>query len=106
MPKSGFSICYEIITRESAEHGEAESTGFICEDVSFQDVMSDLYWHRGAYVEASEYPVHAPRWFTFYNVREDFSTGETENWSLHIPESVTPASRRRIAKLIGCYGVK
>jgi hypothetical protein len=100
-----FSITYEKITPESAEEGEAAERGFLYEGISFREAMDALRWSWGAYVEADSYPVKNPRWFTFYKTDEDFRTGEVTNLSLHLPESLTSATRARIARLIGCYGV-
>jgi hypothetical protein len=103
---SKFSISYETITIESAEDGDHADSGFILEDVTFREAMSELTWHRGAHVEANCWPVTKPRWFKFYNVKEDHQTGEVTHYTLHIPKEVTKSSRLRIAKLIGCDGVK
>ncbi len=103
---SKFSISYETITIESAKDGDHADSGFILEDVTLREAISELTWHRGAYVEADCWPVTKPRWFTFYNVKEDYQTGEITHYTLHIPNEVTESSRLRIAKLIGCYGVK
>jgi hypothetical protein len=100
-----FSVTYETITDESAEQGEAESSGFEAENVSLRDALSIIGGCEGG-VEASECPVLNPRWFTFYKQNEDYGTGEVTNMSLHIPETVTRSSRLRIARLIGCYGLR
>ena len=79
MTKITFSVTYEIVTPESAEDGDFA-------------------------VEADECPVHAPRWITVTNGLE-YESGAFESRSLHIPESVTVASRMRLARYLGCYGV-
>jgi hypothetical protein len=101
-----FSITYEIVTPESALNGEAEEQGFIVKDVSFRDAMDELRQHRRNYVEADCLPVHRPRWFTFYDVAEDYVTGARTSYSLHLPDHITESSRMRIARYVGCYGVK
>lgn len=107
MMTKGFSITYETITPESAEDGEAADMGFVYEDLGFREAFQRIDYAGGySNCEASEYPVRSPRWLTFYSIEEDFSTGEVTNWSLHIPDHVTPASRVRIARLFRCYGVK
>ena len=101
-----FQITYEIVTPESAEHGEAEERGMFMENVTFREAMSELRWHRGCYVEADCCPVQNPRWFTFFDADENYVTGERTIYSLHIPEHITESSRMRIARLLGCYGVR
>jgi len=102
MPK--FNVTFETITEESAEFGEPESTGFEAENVSLRDALSIIGGCEGG-VESDQYPVRAPRWFTFYKQNEDYSTGEVTNMSLHLPENLTRSTRLRIARLVRCYGV-
>ena len=106
-----FNVTYEIITPESAEHGDIEDCGFVAENISLRSAISLAFETESSHcdgiaaVEANEHPVIEPRWFTIYN-GANYITGGTENRSLHIPDYVSGASRRRIARLIGCYGVK
>ena len=100
-----FDITFETISPESAENVDFEETGFLHEGLSFREAMDVLRWASGCHVEADCYPVRNPRWFTFYNAEENFATGSITNYALHIPEHITEASRRRIAKLVRCYGV-
>jgi hypothetical protein len=93
-----FNVTYEIVTHESAEHGDAESRGFVAESVSLREAIREIghYAH-----EADCYPVSSPRWFTNYEYDEDFVTGARESRSLHLPNHLTEASRMRIARLLG-----
>lgn len=100
---NAFSITYETITHESAEYGDAEDSGFVDEGLTLREAMDALRWYRGSHVEADSYPLARPRWFTFYEVETDYATGETKNVSLHLPETLTDSTRRRIARLVGCY---
>lgn len=103
---TGFSITYSVVTPESAEDGDYADHGFLAENVSFRDAMDELRWYRGGYVEADSFPVHRPRWFTFVSADEDYATGARTSYSLHVPDHITEASRMRIARLLGCYGVR
>ena len=105
----GFSVTYETVTPESAEDGEAEDYGFLVESVSFRDAMGALRWYRGSHVEADSYVgsrPHNPRRFSFIGAEENYNTGEITSYSLHLPDYITPASRMRIARLVGCYGAR
>lgn len=107
---TGFNVTYEIVTPESAEDGEAAELGFIAEGVTLREALEFVSETRTSHVggvhaiEANEYPVRAPRWITVSNGME-FMTGAYESRALHFPDSVTGASRRRVARLMGCYGV-
>lgn len=106
-----FAITYHTITPESAEDGDVAESGWVINGHGSRVTLGDCYWALrnggaiGSHVEANESPVRNPRWLTFYQVSEDFATGATINWTLHLPDSVTPSSRRRIARMFGCYGV-
>lgn len=94
-----FNVSYEIITPESAEIGEAAETGFIAQALNLREAIDALFSTRtSAYsgleaVECDEWPIIAPRWIT--------AVYGLETRSLHMPQSATPASRRRIARLCG-----
>lgn len=92
-----FSITYEIITEESAEHGEPEETGFELEDISLREAHEFLRW-TGGYCETNCSDARQATWISFY-CEPDYMTGETKNYALHIPKSATAASRARIARL-------
>lgn len=105
-----FSITYEIVTDESAEHGEYEEAGFYLEDLSFSEAWSYLrnLGAMGCHCEADSYPISVkcpPSWLSFQDVETDYTTGEVTSYALHIPDNVTPSSRIRIAKAFGCYGL-
>lgn len=98
-----FDVTFERITEKSAENGDFEETGFELENVTLREALDFLRW-QGGLVEADCYPVREPRWFTWYS-EADLQTGEVTNYSLHLPKHLSTASRKRIARLVGCYGV-
>lgn len=69
---------FEIVAPESAEHGEAESRGFIDEDgyeVTFRELVGLLQ-----FAEKNE---GATVWYTHYGFRENYEDGTVENRSYH-----------------------
>ena len=106
--KSKFAVTFEIVTEESAEHGDAEERGYIDQELGLRDAVAATQMTRTCHVGGIEsiepdsgiYPGARVRWITIANQME-FLTGEYESRSLHIPESVTAASSRRIARLLG-----
>jgi len=104
-----FNVTYEIVTQESAEQGDAEERGFISQDSTLRDAIADLHATRTSAcggveaIESSASDIANVRWFTVYNGME-YESGATESRSLHVPDSVTTASRKRIARLIGVRG--
>jgi len=102
-----FSVTYEIVTPESAEHGDAAERGYIAQDIPLREAIDELgYGTQG--IESNEYPVTDPRWITAYctndGTRRFYEQGETESRSLHFPDSMTAASKLRVCRLLDVYG--
>ena len=99
-----FDVAYEIVTDESAEHGEAETHGLIG-TFSLRVAISELFATRTCHVggivaiETSDSDIGQARWISVYNARE-FLTGAQESRSLHFPETLTASSRRRLVRLL------
>ena len=107
-------VTYQIVTPESAEHGDYEEAGFILpasgfhlrvpldEVDEFED--SELQWDlqdaeqwlgRNAMYDCGN-------WFESCDPEEDYTTGESTTYSLHPDRSITPSSYNRLAKIF-CY---
>lgn len=95
-----FNVTYQIVTPE------AEDSGFVVEGVGFREALEATGGY-GSDCEADS-SSGRPRWLTFYRVNDGtrayYETGAEESRSLHIPDTVTDASARRIAHLCGAYG--
>lgn len=94
-----FNITYEVTTDESAEHGDAEETGFRGQDITLRDAWNILRWE--GYAEANDSCTATASWLTFYGDR-DMHDGSFTNLSLHFPDTLTRSTRARIARLFGC----
>ena len=105
MPK--FLITYEIVTPQSAEHGDAAERGYVSAGFKFpiesvvmardRDVLSfDL---RSA-VSQLGCVENAGRWFVEVDGRVNFQNGAETRYSLHPPENITPASYARLCRLL------
>lgn len=100
-----FAVTYEIVTPESAEHGEADARGYIDRDMTLRDAIGAINATRTKHVggvESIECDSSGgrPRWVTVTNSAE-YLTGAQESRSLHIPPSVSNSSARRIARFLG-----
>lgn len=100
-----FHITYETVTPESAEQGDAADRGYIMDGGFHVDVETDAdrdaaaYDLRGALSHLSGLE-DCGRWFSEVDDRIDYQTGETERRSLHPPSTITPASYRRLKRLL------
>lgn len=96
-----FSVTYQIVTIESAEHGETADAGFISCDVSLREAVADVFETRTSLCDGVEcVDAGGFNCITVYNGME-FETGARESRTLHFPENTTEASKRRISRLMG-----
>lgn len=98
-------VTYEIVTPESAEHGDAEERGYISQNETLRDAIDSLFGTRTSAcngvtaIEPNASDHSAARWITVYNGME-FETGAHESRSLHFPDSLTDVSRARLVRYI------
>lgn len=106
----GFHVTYEIVTPESAEHGDAAERGFIgvaglqfsidglcgqpAAELKAECGMSlrEAFDHVGAVEDCGQ-------WFAEVDGRQDYKTGAETRLSFHPPEHVTAASYGRLQRL-------
>src|ERR1035437_9001811 len=102
-----FHVTYEIVTPESAEHGDAAERGFAMpygwqfelSAMTDADVKACALTLRQAagmvgYVEDSG------RWFSETDGRQDYKKGAETRFDLHPPHNVTGASYARLRRLL------
>lgn len=100
-----FDVTYEIVTPESAEHGDAAERGYIGFNFSLHDAIYEVLQTRTSLVECihaigfSDSNVENARWITVDNGSE-FETGARESRSIHFPENLTVSTKRRIMRLV------
>lgn len=85
-----FNVTYEIVTPKSAEQGDVAARGFIVEDVSLREALREC-----------DPTQDSGSWFDEVDGRTNYRTGAVETRSLHPPRSITKASYRRLARLLG-----
>jgi hypothetical protein len=104
--RNDFSVSYCIVTQESAAEGDFAESGWIAKNCGLREAISGVSDTRTAEVggvecvEADERPLCEARSVTITNGME-YRTGAQESRTLHMPESLTPSTRRRIARLLG-----
>ena len=101
-----FNVTYDIVTPESAENGDTDESGFIGKGMTLRDAIKAVHATRTSAVDGVEsiecdsWPATSPRWVTVTNGTE-YETGACESHSLHMPRTLTDATRQRIARLVG-----
>ena len=123
--RARFRLTYQVVTEESAFHGDFERCGFVPENFrvpakgnnlpgaiplfSLREAIRFLLDRESqSRVEADSCPVslsNPPRWFSCGGT-VDWQSGESLTISLHLPSCISPYSAIRIARLLRCYGLK
>jgi hypothetical protein len=89
-----FAVTFQTVTPESAEHGDIEEYGYVCQHARLRDAFAAC----GHYLFED-----AGRWFSNpeygHGTRDYFAHGREETRSLHPPENITPSSYQRLRKL-------
>jgi hypothetical protein len=102
-----FRVTYEIVTPESAEHGDAEERGFIEPGewrTPIEEAMrqpDDFTMTLREAMRLCDPQEDSGRWWSECDGRQDYQTGAYEIRSLHPPEGITAASYARVTRLLG-----
>ena len=95
----GFRVTYEIVTHESAEHGDAAERGFMSPGEWRTDDAPGPMSLRDAIRMSWGASEDCGRWFSS-SPEQDFRTGAYETRALHPPANITDASYARLKRLL------
>jgi hypothetical protein len=101
MSRARFNVTYDIVTPESAEHSDTDECGFIEEGATLRDAISAVLRGRTRKRDSGDGASYDGDNTVIVGNGMEFETGAYETRYLHIPELVTGASARRIARLAG-----
>jgi hypothetical protein len=96
-----FTVTYEIVTPDSAEHGEAEEMGFIAPG-QWRDSEPQLMSLRDAMRLCGAVHDCGGAWAEHGGDRCDYRTGAVETRFIHPPRNITNASYDRVTRILGC----
>jgi hypothetical protein len=101
-----FRVTYEIITPESAGHGDAEERGFLLPGgwpVSVDEALTGENVNMSLKEALSLcYPQQdCGSWFAEVDGHEDYRTGARKTCALHPPANITASSYARLTRLLG-----
>ena len=100
-----FNVTYDIVTPESAELGDSEERGFIAEAVPLRSALRYVNETRTCHVGGREtvepdcWPHNGDFRSIYVTNSTEYLTGASETRALHIPDGVTPSTRKRILRL-------
>lgn len=105
-----FSLTFETVTDESAERGDFEEHGLVNPNpVTLREALSLLSDTTDGHslgiesIECDQWPLRDIRWVSVHHSPDRY-TGVQETRSIHLPCTIKPSSKRRIARLIGAHG--
>jgi hypothetical protein len=108
--RAKFAVTFETYTTDSVSEGDADARGYLIEAGTLRECVEELNALDALdVIEPDCWPIshtHPPRSFRatqgsdryLYAESED---DEGESRTLHLPDSITPASRLRVARLLG-----
>lgn len=103
-----FRVTYEIVTPESAEHGDAEEIGFVMPGEWRDEIETAMRQPDNAYditlrealtICSPDYSCGS--WWSESDGRQNYQTCAYEARSLHPPRGITPSSYARVTRLLG-----
>ena len=100
-----FHVTYEVVTPESAEHGDYAEIGYAmphgwrfpleqCDDMAALGLSLREATRMVGHVE------DCGRWFAETSGDTDYRTGAETRLNLHPPKNITPSSYRRLKRLL------
>ena len=90
-----FTVTYDIVTPQIAE------TGFELAACTLREAWDIVRWGCEGGIYAGNYPMTAPRCVTFVGVERTYRAGAVKAYTVNFPTNITPASARRVARLLG-----
>ncbi len=124
--KPRFRLTFEVITEESAQHGDAARRGFLPRSgdiparsytpanphrFTLREAVEVMQRHNSGHAPLEADSSHVsetrpPRWLTVRGESESFpGMPDALGVSLHLG-GISAASAYRIARLLGCYGLR
>lgn len=99
-----FNVTFERYTPESIEQGDASERGCLVQGVGLREAIATIEGTPSTRcslesIEPSASWPEAMRWVTWY-YGADYVTGESVALSLHLPDTMTTASKARLLRLL------
>lgn len=98
-----FSVTFESWDDEALEAGDTDNCGFLAEGLRLRQAIQELFacgcGFVSSEVSASDSRPDCARWISV-DFGRNMYTGEALQHALHLPDSISPASRARIVRLI------
>jgi hypothetical protein len=100
-----FHVTFEVVTPESAEHGDAELRGYVHanggeDELELVETADDYAMDLRTALNKMGGCEDTGTWFVETDGRHNYRTGAVTTYSLHPPRNITGASYRRLAQLL------
>jgi hypothetical protein len=110
MTQNRFRVTYEIVTEESAAHGDFAEHGFVLPGnwhVDTETAVKDVDGEYGMSLREAVSLISgledSGSWFSEVDDRIDYPTGDSERRSLHPPRTITASSYTRLRRVLRAY---
>jgi hypothetical protein len=97
---TAFRVTYDIVTPESAEHGDTAEAGYYSRGGWKQDDPSEWtlrqvvsQFGRGSLEDSGS-------WFSTVDSDTNYRTGEETSYAVHPPRTITAASYERVRRIL------
>jgi len=109
--RKGFRVTYDIVTPESAEHGDYAEIGYVLPGGWHYDIetvmanrdrepIGSYDMSLGEALSLIGCVEHDGHCYSETDGRVDYKTGAETRYTLHLPENITNASRKRVHRLL------
>ena len=95
-----FRVSYEVVTPESAEHGDAESRGYVTPGEWRTDDAGEADMTLREAMRLAFPQEDAGRWWQEVDGRQNYTTGAVESRAINPPANITKASYARVTRLL------
>jgi hypothetical protein len=97
-----FHVTYNVVTEESVEQGDYAESGFYSRGGWKHDDPSEWTLRDVVSQFGRNSLENNGSWFSTVDSDTDYRTGEDTSYGVHPPRTITPASYRRLIRIL-CY---
>lgn len=113
MARERFRVTFDVVTPESAEHGDTADNGFAApggwkfsaddpgpHEMTLREAISTCGFYPAARSAGMGGFEDSGSWFSTIDADQNYRTGEETRYSLHPPENITPSSYGRLRRYL------
>lgn len=95
-----FRVTYDVVTDESAEHGDTAENGYFSRGGWKHTDPSDWTLHEVVSQFGRNSLENSGSWFSTTDPDLNYRTGDSTSYAIHPPRTITAASYRRLIRVL------